>query len=149
MNGLRRRLTPIVTVVLLWGVTWVWAQSRDTLNQQLVKSYDLLEAGRLEEARKIFEDILRKRPGEPLALNNLAALLVKQGRYEKAVGLLERALKGAQGYRLKVNQVCDLSGLCLAFRPALAEYGDRDLAPLVKINLELVKAKLAAPKPGK
>jgi hypothetical protein len=36
-----------------------------------------------------------------------------------------------------------MQGLCLAFRPLEAVYGDQDLAPLVQLNFGLVKAKLA------
>jgi hypothetical protein len=38
-----------------------------------------------------------------------------------------------------------MQGLCLAFRPLEAVYGDQDLAPLVQLNLNLVKAKVAEP----
>jgi len=48
-----------------------------------------------------------------------------------------------RGYKLQVNRVCDMQGLCLAFRPLEAVYGNQDLAPLVQLNLSLVKAKLA------
>jgi hypothetical protein len=33
--------------------------------------------------------------------------------------------------------------VCLAFRPAAAVYGDQELDPLIRLNIELIKAKLA------
>ena len=59
------------------------------------------------------------------------------------VAALGLALPRAQGYKLQVNRGCDMQGLCLAFRPLEAVCGNQDLAPLVQLNLSLVKAKLA------
>ncbi len=115
----------------------------DTLTQMLVESYDLLEAGKLAQAEKIYEQILAQDPGNPLALNNLGALKVKENKLEEALAYLTQALPRAQGYKFKVNRVCDIQGICLAFRPLQAVYGDQDLAPLVQLNISLVKAKLA------
>ena len=95
----------------------------------LVESYDLLEAGKLAEAQKIFEQILRQDPGNPLALNNLGAIKVKENKFQEALTFLSQALPRAQGYKLKVNRVCDMQGLCLAFRPLEAVYGDQDRRP--------------------
>ena len=119
----------------------VWADAG--LTKMLVESYDLLEAGKLAEAQKIYEQILKQDPGNPLALNNLGAMKVKENKFPEALALLSQALPRAQGYKLQVNRVCDMQGLCLAFRPLEAVYGDQDLAPLVQLNLSLVKAKLA------
>ena len=116
------------------------------LTKMLVESYDLLEAGKLAEAQKIYEQILKQDPGNPLALNNLGAIKVKENKYPEALSYLSQALDRAQGYKLKVNRVCDMQGLCLAFRPLDAVYGNQDLAPLVQLNLSLVRAKLAEEK---
>jgi Tfp pilus assembly protein PilF len=124
----------------------VRAQTDSGLTKMLVQSYDLLEAGKLAEAQKIFEQILKQDPGNPLALNNLGAIKVRENKFQEALTFLSRALPRAQGYKLKVNRVCDMQGLCLAFRPLEAVYGDQDLAPLVELNLSLVKAKLAEEK---
>ena len=116
------------------------------LTKMLVESYDLLEAGKLAEAQKIYEQILKLDPGNPLALNNLGAIKVKEHKLPEAVAYLSQALDRAQGYKIKVNRVCDMQGICLAFRPLEAVYGNQDLAPLVQLNLNLVKAKLAEEK---
>ena len=119
----------------------VWADAG--LTKMLVESYDLLEAGKLAEAQKIYEQILQQDPGNPLALNNLGAIKVKENKYPEALAYLSQALDRAQGYKLQVNRVCDMQGLCLAFRPLEAVYGNQDLAPLVQFNISLVRAKLA------
>jgi tetratricopeptide (TPR) repeat protein len=124
----------------------VRAQADPALTRMLVESYDLLEAGKLAEAQKIYERILQQDPGNPLALNNLGAIKVKENQLQEALTYLSRALPRAQDYKLKVNRVCDMQGLCLAFRPLESVYGNQDLAPLVELNLRLVKAKLAEPR---
>ncbi len=124
----------------------VRAQADAGLTKMLVESYDLLEAGNLAQAQKIYEQILRQDPGNPLALNNLGAIKVKENKFPEALAFLSQALPRAQGYKLKVNRVCDMQGLCLAFRPLETVYGNQDLAPLVQLNISLVKSKLAAEK---
>ena len=114
------------------------------LMRHLVKSYDLLEAGNLAEAKKIYEGLLAKYPDNPLILNNLGAIYAKEKDYQRALNFLERALPKAKGYKVLVNRVCDLEGICLAFRPAAVAYGNHDLEPLIAINIEMVKAKFAA-----
>jgi len=109
----------------------------------LVQSYDLLEAGKLDQAKTIFQEILKMAPGNALALNNLAAVMVKEKKYPEALKFLEQALPQAQGQRVKVNRVCEAEGICLAFRPAQQVYGDTPLQPLIRMNIEMVKARLA------
>jgi hypothetical protein len=72
--------------------------------------------------------------------------MVKEMKYQEALNCLEQALPKAQGRRVRVNRVCDAEGICMAFRPSLEVYGDTPLAPLVRLNIALVKAKLAAEK---
>jgi len=141
---MQRQSWQIVVVVAALGLALAGPVRADAgLSKMLVESYDLLEAGKLAEAQKIYEQILKQDPGNPLALNNLGAIKVKENRYPEALSYLSQALDRAQGYKLKVNRVCDMQGLCMAFRPLEAVYGDQDLAPLVQLNLGLVKAKLA------
>ncbi|MEW6388437.1 MAG: tetratricopeptide repeat protein [Thermodesulfobacteriota bacterium] len=149
---MRRRArwgTAIFLVLLLVGPGLIMAQEMGYLTRRLIKSYDLLQEGKLDQAEKIYQEILQKYPDQPLALNNLAALLVKKKDYEKALILLEKAWPKAEGYQVLVNQVCDVEGICLAFRPLDAVYGNQDLQPLIKLNLDLVRAKLQAQKEAK
>ena len=146
---MQRQSWQIVVMVVTLGLALagpVWAQADAGLTKMLVESYDLLEAGKLAEAQKIYEQILKQDPGNPLALNNLAAIKVKENKFPEALAYLSQALDRAPGYKIKVNRVCDMQGLCLAFRPLEAVYGNQDLAPLVQLNLNLVKAKLAEEK---
>jgi len=137
-------LTTVVLGLALAGP--VHAQADAGLTQMMVHSYDLLEAGKLAQAQKIYERVLTQDPGNPLALNNLGAIKVKEHKYKEALALLSQALPRARDYQIKVNRVCDIQGLCLAFRPLEAVYGNQDLAPLIRLNISLIKAKLAAEK---
>lgn len=140
----------LVLMGLVVGLVWLsggngWAQLDDPeLYRALVQSYDLLEAGKLAEAKAIYEEILEKHPHNPLALNNLGAIYVREQDYQRALNCLEQALPRAKGYEVLVNRVCDVDGICLAFRPAAVEYGNHDLEPLIGANIEMVKAKFAA-----
>jgi tetratricopeptide (TPR) repeat protein len=146
-----RRLRPAMTLLLL-GVLLAWAgvtpaqAGQNQINRLLVKSYDLLEAGKLDQARAVFAQILKQDPGNPLALNNLGAVLVKQKKYEEALKYLEQARLRARGYQVKINRVCDAEQLCLAFRPAQEVYGNMELLPLIDLNIQMVQARLATKK---
>lgn len=128
------------------GVGGAWAQEK--LTEKLVQSYDLLEAGKLEQAKKLYQEILARHPDHPLALNNLAYIQIKEGNLAGAQASLEKAMIRAKGYRLKVNKVCAVDGICLAFRPGGPAYGDQDLEPLVRLNLLLLKDSLAQRQSG-
>jgi tetratricopeptide (TPR) repeat protein len=108
----------------------------------MIQSYDLLEAGKADEARKIYQQVLQKDPGNPLALNNLGAVMVKKGNYKEALASLEQALVRAKGYKVMVNKVCEVKGICLAFRPLGEVYGNQELEPLIRLNIRMVKTKL-------
>jgi tetratricopeptide (TPR) repeat protein len=120
-----------------------WTQIDAALNKKMVESYDLLEAGKLAQAQEIYEEVLKQNPGNPLALNNLGAIKVKEHKYQDALKYLEQALPRAKGYTIKVNQVCAVDGICLAFRPLQEVYGDTELEPLIRFNIDMVKARLA------
>jgi tetratricopeptide (TPR) repeat protein len=141
----------MVILCLVFGLMWLISNpglgqigDPQDLMLPLVKSYDLLEAGKLAEAKKVYEAILEKHPGNPLALNNLGAIYVREQDYQRALNCLERALPKARGYKVLVNRLCDVDGVCLAFRPAAVEYGNHDLESLIAINIEMVKEKFAA-----
>ena len=136
----------LVSLLLAWATAAPGQGDQAKIQQMLVSSYDLLEAGKLDQAKSIFAKLLQQDPDNPLVLNNLAAVMAKEQKYGEALNYLEQALPRARGYRVKVNRVCGADNLCLAFRPAAAVYGDQELAPLVQLNLQMVKARLAAEK---
>jgi Tfp pilus assembly protein PilF len=141
----RRKLKTAVCLLAVWlaGGT-VLAQTPSGEARKMVQGYDLLEAGKMSQAQQFYEEILARDPGNPMALNNLAAIMVSQKKYPAALGYLEQALPRARGYKIRVNRVCDVKGICLAFRPLEEEYGNQELEPLIKLNMDLVKDKLRA-----
>jgi tetratricopeptide (TPR) repeat protein len=140
----RSRQIVIMAVALGLALTGTaWTQVNATLTKKMVESYDLLEAGKLAQAQELYKEILTQDPGNPLALNNLGAIKVKEHKFQEALTYLEQALPRAQGYKIKVNQVCAVDGICLAFRPLQEVYGDTELTPLIKFNIDMVKARLA------
>jgi len=148
VKSLRMKAIPIFLCLTLAMAEVAWPQARpqagDDLTMMLVKSYDLLEEGKLDQAEEIYREVLQRDHGNPLALNNLGAIMVKQKNYRLALDFLTQARARAKGYKVKVNKVCEIEGVCLAFRPLAAEYGNQDLEPLVQLNINLVKAALAA-----
>jgi len=139
---LRWLIMVAVSLLLAWSGSAL-AQGDAKTTQMLVESYDLLEAGKLDQAAAIFRQILQQDPGNPLALNNLAAVMVKEKKFQEALKYLEQALPRARDDKVRVNRVCAVDGLCLAFRPLQEVYGDQDLEPLVHLNIDMVKARLA------
>jgi tetratricopeptide (TPR) repeat protein len=137
------QLVFMVAAVSLALVGPVGAQADAALTKKMVESYDLLEAGKLAQAQELYQEILKQDPGNPLALNNLGAIKVKEHKYQEALTYLEQALFRAKGYKVKVNQVCAVDGICLAFRPLQEVYGDTELTPLIGFNIDMVKARLA------
>jgi tetratricopeptide (TPR) repeat protein len=133
----------MAAVLVLALVGPVRAQSDAALIEKMVESYDLLEAGKLAQAQELYEEVLKQDPGNPLALNNLGAIKVKENKYPEALKYLEQALPRAKGYKIKVNELCAVDGICLAFRPLQEVYGDTELEPLIKFNIDMVKARLA------
>ena len=131
-------------ILLSWlgGNSRGWAQDSRKLTMMIVQSYDLLETGKVEEAQKIYEQVLREDPGNPLALNNLGVIMVTEGKEAEALSYLQQALPKAKGYRLKVNRVCAVKGICMAFRPLQEVYGDQELEPLIRLNIQMIKNKM-------
>jgi tetratricopeptide (TPR) repeat protein len=146
MAGKSWLIVMVIAVVGLALAGPVQVRADASLTRLMVESYDLLEAGKLAQAEKIYNQILEQHPNNPLALNNLAAIKAKQHKFQTALAYLEQALPRAWGYKVKVNRVCDIEGICLAFRPLQAVYGTQNLAPLVRLNISLVRAKLAQEK---
>lgn len=110
----------------------------------LMSSFELMEKGKYDKAKKLLDKVLAKDPGNPLALNNLAAIMVKQNKFDKADTYLNQALARAKGYMVQVNRVCQVRGICVAFKPAKGGTGNQELEPLVKMNINMVKQYMSA-----
>lgn len=120
------------------------------ISKALLDSYDLIEKKQYKKADAILDKILAKDPGNPLALNNKASIMVSEKKFDKADTYLNQALPKAKGFMVQVNRVCSVGNICLAFRPVTSGTGNQDLEPLIKMNIEMVKGYMTAgPVPGK
>ena len=115
------------------------AEKEMDVGKMLVVSFELMEKAKFAEAQKLLDKVLQKDPGNPLALNNLAAVMVKMKKFDKADTYLNQALPRAKGYMVQVNRVCQVGGICIAFKPAEGGTGNQELEPLVKLNIDMVK----------
>lgn len=120
------------------------AQGPEKAAGMLKNGYDLMEAKKYDQAQKVFEELLRQDPGNPLALNNLAAILVEKGRYQEALAHLKQALPRAKGQRVRIEGLCNVGELCAVYRATDSPFGSEDLEELIKVNLVVVQIKAAA-----
>ena len=123
-------------------------QIKGDIEAMLSRGYCLFIAGKFKEAQKEFENVLKKDPGNPVALNDLAAVMVKTNKLDKADTYLKEALPRAKGYKILVNRVCGVQDICLALEPYKIGAGNQDLGELVELNIKMVEAKMAAQKGG-
>jgi tetratricopeptide (TPR) repeat protein len=145
----------IVVALALCGAGAALAQAKKAaaemdIGKALLDSYDLIEKKQYKKADAILDKVLAKDPGNPLALNNKASIMVSEKKFDKADTYLNQALPKAKGFMVQVNRVCSVGNICLAFRPVTSGTGNQDLEPLIKMNIEMVKGYMSAgPVPGK
>jgi tetratricopeptide (TPR) repeat protein len=140
------KLTAMLLGLALAAWSPAWAQVAPDLAAQLNSGYEMLERGELDQAQRLYEEMVRRYPGNPVALNNLAAILARKGRYDEALTHLNQALGRAKGYRGLVDRVCDLESVCTAFRVSQDSMVGGDLEDLIKSNILMVKMASAAPR---
>ena len=143
------RLTALWLALLLAISGLALAQADGVLAQKINAGYDLLERGKFDQAQKIYEEILTKQPNHPIALNNLAAISCKQGKFEQALAQLNRALPQAKGYKVTLNRVCNVDGVCAAYRMSTDRFGEDNLEDLIKSNILMVNMAASQRRPGK
>jgi len=125
------------------------AEKEIDVAKALSDSYELLSKAKYAQAEKLLNAVLAKDPGNPLALNNLASVMVGMKKFDKADTYLNQALPKAKGYMVQVNRVCTVGNICMAFKPVAGGTGNQDLEPLIKMNIEMVKGYMTAgPLPG-
>ncbi len=149
MNRKACRFIAILVALSCLGPGLGWAQGQSELTQTLNGAFDLLEQGKFHQAQKIYEGVLHKDPGQPLALNNMAAILVKQGKYDQALVYLKRALPRAKGFKVAINRVCNVEGVCAAAHLGESKFGSEDLQTVIKGNilmLEIARSSRPGPK---
>jgi tetratricopeptide (TPR) repeat protein len=139
MNLKARRLVVFLVALSLVTPGMLWAQDRDEVAKMMNAGFDLLQKGNYREAQQVYEELLKKDPTQPLALNNLAAIMVKQGKYDRALGYLKQALSHAKGHRVTLNRVCDVEGVCAVCRMSEGQFGSEDLAAILKSNILMVQ----------
>jgi predicted Zn-dependent protease len=119
------------------------------VGKALLDSWEMINKGQYKKAEALLGKVLEQQPGNPLALNNLAAVMVAEKKFDKADTYLNQALPGSKGYMVQVNRVCTVGNICSAFKPVAGSTGNQDLEPLIKVNIEMVKGYMtAAPVPG-
>jgi tetratricopeptide (TPR) repeat protein len=138
MNRKAYRFTAILVALSLMAPALTGAQGQAAVAERLNSGFDLLEQGKFDQAQKVFDEVLRQDPGHPLALNNLAAILVKQGKHDQALACLKRALPRAKGFKVALNRVCNVDGVCAACRVGDEKFGTEDLEGVVKSNILMV-----------
>jgi len=139
MNRKTRRFAAILAALCLMAPGLAWGQDQAGAAVRLNTGYDLLEQGKFAQAQTVFEEVLRQDPGHPLALNNLAAILVKQGKLDQALASLKRAVPRAAGFKVSLNRVCNVDGVCAARRLGEEQFGTEDLEGVVKSNILMVE----------
>ena len=157
MNRTWVKVIAIVVALALCGAGVAFAQkakaakpAEEPVTKALLDSYDLIEKKQYKKADALLDQVLAKDPGNPLALNNKASIMVAEKKFDKADTYLNQALTKAKGYMVQVNRVCSVGNICLAFRPVTSGTGNQDLEPLIKMNIEMVKGYMTAgPVPGK
>jgi len=147
MNRKARGFMVILAALSLMVPARSLAQARLEADRMLDTGYSLLEQGKTDQAQKVYREILQKDPGHPLALNNLAVILVKQGKHDQALGYLKEALGRAKGYKVTLNRVCDVDGICAACRLSEDRFGSEDLERVIKSNILMLE--MARPSQGR
>jgi tetratricopeptide (TPR) repeat protein len=147
---MKRMQIKVICLALVLALVGVGMALAADATKALSDSYNLISQGKYAKAQKVLDAVLAKDPGNPLALNNLAAAMVGMKKFDKADTYLNQALPKAQGYMVQVNRVCTVGNICMALNPVTGATGNQDLAPLVKMNIEMVKGMMeASPIPGK
>jgi tetratricopeptide (TPR) repeat protein len=134
-----RRFMVILAALSCLGPGLGWAQGQGELAGTLNAGFDLLEQGKFDQAQKVYAGVLRQDPGQPLALNNMAAILVKQGKYDQALAYLKRALPRAKGFKVRINRVCNVDGVCAAAHLGGEQFGSEDLEAVIKGNIVMLE----------
>jgi predicted Zn-dependent protease len=156
MNRTWVKVIAIVVALALCGAGAAFAQKAKKpekefdVTKALLDSFELIEKQQYKKADALMDKVLAKDPGNPLALNNKAAIKVMEKKFDKADTYLNQALPKAKGYMVQVNKVCKVGGLCSAYAPVSGGTGNEDLEPLIQKNIEMVKGYMTAgPVPGK
>jgi len=137
----------LMAVVSLFCVAPAMAQPRpmaEDVYTPITKGYDLMRDGKYEAAQYEFETALKRDRYNPFALNNLAALMEKQGKMKEAMAFLTDAGTHAKEYFDKVDQTCFVGGLCAGVKPVKIVGPTSTIAPIIADNMKKLQDKMAA-----
>ena len=110
----------------------------------IAKGYDFVREGKYEAAKMEFAKAVKADRYNPFALNNMAVLEEREGKFNDALANLKDATTHAEEYFDKVTQTCFAGGGCLAVKP-LRELGEKSsIAPIIAENITKLEAKIAA-----
>lgn len=118
------------------------------LESGLSRGYCKFKEGNLQAAQAEYEAVLKQHPGNPVALNNMGCLAVKEGNYGKACGYFQECQAKAHGYKMQVNSLCSANDLCTAVEPYKCGTGPTDLGEISTTNYNMARTKLQAEKLG-
>jgi tetratricopeptide (TPR) repeat protein len=119
------------------------AQMKEDVLTPIAKGYDLLRDGKYEAAEYQFADALKRDRFNPFALNNLAVLQERNGKFKDALAYLTDAKAHAAEYLDQVEQTCFVGGLCNAVKPVGRVGTTSAIAPIVDENYNKLQDKIA------
>jgi tetratricopeptide (TPR) repeat protein len=132
-------------VLLLYHASLAVAQPAACTNEvfaPLAQGVAALRAGNDTAARAEFEKVIKIDRFNPYALNNLAVLAEKQGRWKEAMSYLLDAETYAAEYRHKTEEVCEGGGLCLAVVPSCQKGQNSSIAAIIHSNINLLRTEI-------
>jgi Flp pilus assembly protein TadD len=118
----------------------------EDVSTPLAKGYEFLQEGKYEAAKYEFGKAAERDSLNPFALNNLAALLEREGKLNDALANLKDAATHAAEYKDKVVQTCFVGGLCTAVKPAREMGPTSTIAPIIQENIQKLQNKIAQTK---
>jgi len=149
-SDMKRTQIKVICLALVLALCGAGVALAADEGKALSDSFTLISQGKYVQAQKLLDQVLAKDPGNPLALNNLATVMVGMKKFDKAETYLKQALPNAQGYMVEANRMCRVDNICMAFKPVSGKTGNQDLGPLIKMNIEMVQGLMtASPIPGK
>ncbi len=142
-------LLAVVSCLCLAGLTGTPAPApaqphlcTDEVFPPLAAGYAALRAGELEKAQAEFAKVLAIDGFNPYALNNLAVLAERQGNLKQALAHLLTAETYAASYCHRLEEICEVNGLCLAVMPTAEKTPKSSIAAIIHSNINLLRHKL-------
>jgi hypothetical protein len=106
--------------------------------------YIFVRQGNYEAARNQFHIATHRDELNPFALNNLAVLDERDGKFNDALAQFKDASIHAAQYRDKVSQTCFVGGTCMAVEPVRSQAATSEILPIIQDNIAKLEAKIAA-----